>query len=53
MMSTFQWMIASAPEIFLLLAISIGTMLGRQKFYTEYSIHICEALRSNSFPKKA
>lgn len=23
--------------------------LGRQKFYSEYSIHICKALRSNSF----
>ena len=26
--------------------------LGRQKFYSEYSIHICKALRSNAFPAK-
>ena len=32
MMSTIQWIITSAPEIFLLLAIAIGTVLGRQKF---------------------
>ena len=25
--------------------------LGRQKFYSEYSIHICKALRSNSFKR--
>src|SRR5262245_16922523 len=28
-----QWIIATAPEIFLLLAIAIGTALGRQKFF--------------------
>jgi len=32
MMSTIQWIITTAPEIFLLLAIAIGTVLGRQKF---------------------
>ena len=32
-MSTIQWIITTAPEIFLLLAIAIGTVLGRQKFY--------------------
>lgn len=26
--------------------------LGRQKFYMEYSIHICKAQRSNSFKRK-
>ena len=25
--------------------------LGRQKFYLEYSIHICKAVRSNSFKR--
>ena len=25
--------------------------LGRQKFYADYSIHICKALRSNSFTR--
>jgi len=25
--------------------------LGRQKFYSEYSIHICKAQRSNSFKR--
>ena len=25
--------------------------LGRAKFYSEYSIHICKALRSNSFKR--
>jgi putative transport protein len=33
MMSTIQWIITTAPEIFLLLAIAIGTVLGRKKFY--------------------
>ena len=33
MMSTIQWIITTAPEIFLLLAIAIGTVLGLQKFY--------------------
>jgi putative transport protein len=32
-MHTIQWIIATAPEIFLLLAIAIGTVLGRQKFF--------------------
>ena len=32
MMSTIQWIITTAPEIFLLLAIAIGTVLGHQKF---------------------
>ena len=27
--------------------------LGRQKFYLEYSIHVCRAVRSSGFPKKA
>jgi len=27
--------------------------LGRQKFYTEYSIHVCRAIRSSAFPAKA
>lgn len=27
--------------------------LGRQKFYLEYSIHVCRAIRSNAFPAKA
>jgi heme-degrading monooxygenase HmoA len=27
--------------------------LGRQKFYLEYSIHICKAVRSNSFKRDA
>src|ERR1700757_972617 len=31
-MSTVKWMIASAPEIFLLLSVAIGTILGRAKF---------------------
>jgi putative transport protein len=30
-MSTVSWMIASAPEIFLLLSVAIGTILGRAK----------------------
>jgi len=33
MMSTIQWIATTAPEIFLLLAIAIGTVLGRLKFY--------------------
>jgi aspartate-alanine antiporter len=32
-MHTIQWIIATAPEIFLLLAVAIGTVLGRQKFF--------------------
>jgi len=32
MTSTVQWIIATAPEIFLLLAIAVGTVLGRQRF---------------------
>jgi aspartate-alanine antiporter len=32
-MDTVRWIIATAPEIFLLLAIAIGTILGRQKFH--------------------
>ena len=32
-MHTIQWIIATAPEIFLLLAVAIGTALGRQKFF--------------------
>jgi putative transport protein len=32
-MHTIQWIIATAPEIFLLLAVAIGTVFGRQKFY--------------------
>ncbi len=32
-MHIIQWIIATAPEIFLLLAIAIGTVLGRQKFF--------------------
>ena len=32
-MSTVQWIVTTAPEIFLLLAIAIGTVLGRQKIY--------------------
>src|ERR1700755_1885395 len=31
-MSAIQWMISTAPEIFLLLAVAIGTAVGRQKF---------------------
>jgi putative transport protein len=31
-MSTVKWVIASAPEIFLLLSVAIGTILGRAKF---------------------
>ena len=31
-MSTVKWIIASAPEIFLLLSVAIGTILGRVKF---------------------
>jgi len=31
-MGTVNWMIASAPEIFLLLSVAIGTVLGRVKF---------------------
>lgn len=27
--------------------------LGRQKFYLEYSIHICKAVRSNAFKRDA
>ena len=30
-METIRWIIATAPEIFLLLAIAIGTVLGRMK----------------------
>ena len=30
-MNTVQWVISTAPEIFLLLAIAIGTILGRIK----------------------
>lgn len=33
MMNTVHWIIATAPEIFLLLAVAIGTALGRQKFF--------------------
>src|SRR4029078_7921010 len=32
-MQTIQWIIATAPEIFLLLAIAIGNIIGRQKFF--------------------
>ena len=32
-MSTIQWITTTAPEIFLLLAVAIGTALGRQKFF--------------------
>jgi putative transport protein len=32
-MHVIQWVIAAAPEIFLLLAIAIGTVLGRLKFF--------------------
>lgn len=32
-MDTIHWIIATAPEIFLLLAIAIGTMIGRRKFF--------------------
>jgi putative transport protein len=32
-MHTIQWIIATAPEIFLLLAVAIGTVLGRPKFF--------------------
>ncbi len=32
-MHTIQWIISTAPEIFLLLAIAIGTILGRLKFF--------------------
>jgi putative transport protein len=32
-MDLIKWVIATAPEIFLLLAIAIGTVLGRQKFF--------------------
>lgn len=32
-MSTVQWIISTAPEIFLLLSIAIGTVLGRLKFF--------------------
>ncbi len=32
-MQTIQWIISTAPEIFLLLAIAIGTILGRLKFF--------------------
>jgi len=32
-MQTIHWIIATAPEIFLLLAVAIGTVLGRQKFF--------------------
>jgi putative transport protein len=32
-MHTIQWIIATAPEIFLLLAVAIGTILGRKKFF--------------------
>src|SRR5436189_737741 len=32
-MHTIQWVIATAPEIFLLLAVAIGTVLGRKKFF--------------------
>ena len=30
-MDTVRWMISTAPEIFLLLAVAIGTLLGRAK----------------------
>ncbi len=30
-MDTVRWIISTAPEIFLLLAVAIGTMLGRIK----------------------
>ena len=30
-MDTVTWMISTAPEIFLLLAVAIGTILGRVK----------------------
>jgi putative transport protein len=32
-MDLIKWIITTAPEIFLLLAIAIGTVLGRQKFF--------------------
>lgn len=32
-MDTIRWIIATAPEIFLLLAIAIGTVVGRRKFF--------------------
>lgn len=32
-MQTIQWIIKTAPEIFLLLAIAIGTVIGRKKFF--------------------
>src|SRR4051794_20316105 len=32
-MDLIKWIIATAPEIFLLLAVAIGTVLGRQKFF--------------------
>ena len=31
-MSTIKWIIATAPEIFLLLSVAIGTILGRVRF---------------------
>src|SRR6185295_14562838 len=32
-MQTIEWIIKTAPEIFLLLAIAIGTVIGRKKFF--------------------
>src|SRR3954464_7522598 len=32
-MATIEWIVASAPEIFLLLSIAIGTILGRFKVF--------------------
>lgn len=32
-MHTIQWIVSTAPEIFLLLSIAIGTILGRLKFF--------------------
>ena len=32
-MPTIQWIVSTAPEIFLLLSIAIGTILGRLKFF--------------------
>jgi putative transport protein len=32
-MHTIQWIISTAPEIFLLLSIALGTVLGRLKFF--------------------
>ena len=30
-METIRWMISTAPEIFLLLAVALGTVLGRMR----------------------